>query len=1178
MNDVSARIDTTGNRDEQTVLGARALGAGQSSIVRSQWYSRPARLIVISGIILLAVVIAAMAGLLANLRDRDLLEKERALDSLTLVLAEQIDRSFQSIELVQVAVIERMRTLGIVSAEDYAQRMSDYETYSRLKNAINGLPFINAIVLTDVRGKLINFSRTWPVPSVKIPDQDPSEAFESDPRLISFVGKPLRSPVTGNWVVSIARKLTGPNGEFLGVVQGAMELPYFEQLFQTVAPGSNSTIALFHRNGTLLVRYPRQDTAVGRIFPQSRFLKTLATSDHGSGREVGVIDGQERLISARSFAHYPVAVVATSTVADALANWKRGAITMVVAALTVGLMIGGTVFLVIWAVGRKLREQGLQRDAALNNMSQGLAMFDAEARLIICNERYRQMYDYPPDLAKPGCKLLDLLKYRFANGTYSSDPERYVRDLPTKIAQGKMQKHEVQTGDGRIVAITNQLMANGGWVSTHEDVTEKVRAAKLSEQRKLQLDAALENMSHGICMFDAEQSLIVCNKRYAELYGLNNEQAKPGTTLRAILEARIASGNAPADHKNYINDRIDEVTTNRPYQVTNKLDDGRYIFVSHRPMEKGGWVATHEDVTEIKRQEETLTRVNQELIEKEFAINQAVIVAFTDVKGNITYANDNLCRISGYTRDELLGANHRILNSGAHSEKFFRDMYRQIASGEVWRGEICNKAKDGSLYWVDTTITPQLGRDGKPIAYMAIRVDITARKLAEEKIFHMASHDALTGIGNRAVLHEKLEEALARLRRHQETFAVLLLDLDGFKHVNDTLGHAAGDELLKELTRRLKGSLRETDILTRLGGDEFAIIQSGEPNERDQNRRVANQREAAIGLAVRVLEIVARPFTLDGQNVTIGTSIGIAVAPDDATNSGDLLKKADLALYRVKSEGRNNFRFFDAEMGKGATERLQLLADMRAALTHKEFELYYQPIFDAKTRRPSGAEALVRWRHPVQGLMSPDSFIPLAEEAGLMERLGEWILEQACADAALWPSDIKLSVNLSAIQFRSGRLFDIILCALVESGLPPERLELEITESVLMQDTNSYGVVLQQLKNIGISIALDDFGTGYSSLSYMTSFPFDKVKIDKSFTQGLTNNAGCAASVASVLTLARGLDISVTAEGVETNPQFELLRAAGVHQVQGYLFARPGPLAELNFATLEQKGQAVEAA
>jgi predicted signal transduction protein with EAL and GGDEF domain len=329
---------------------------------------------------------------------------------------------------------------------------------------------------------------------------------------------------------------------------------------------------------------------------------------------------------------------------------------------------------------------------------------------------------------------------------------------------------------------------------------------------------------------------------------------------------------------------------------------------------------------------------------------------------------------------------------------------------------------------------------------------------------------------------------------------------------------------------------------------------------------------------VKVLDIVAGLFDIDGHSVTVQTSIGIAVAPENGAAPGELLKKADLALYRAKSEGRNTFSFFDEEMSKDATARHRLLNDLRGALSRNEFELHYQPVIDAKTVRPCGVEALIRWRHPIQGLIPPDRFIWLAKECGLMEPLGEWILEKACADAASWPDNIKVAVNLSAVQFRSGKLFDVVLCALVESGLRPERLELEITESLLLQCEKSHGMVVQQLKNIGISVVLDDFGTGYSSLSYLTMFPFDKIKIDKSFTQGLATRADCAAVVASVLTLARALDMVVTAEGVETEQQFELLRAAGVQQIQGYLFGRPSPVAELNFPALELKGRAVEAA
>jgi diguanylate cyclase (GGDEF)-like protein len=452
-----------------------------------------------------------------------------------------------------------------------------------------------------------------------------------------------------------------------------------------------------------------------------------------------------------------------------------------------------------------------------------------------------------------------------------------------------------------------------------------------------------------------------------------------------------------------------------------------------------------------------------------------------------------------------------------------------------------------------------------------LRLTSDLEKRVEERTFELvkvARHDSLTGVANRTVLLEKLEEALARLRRLQEPFTIFFLDIDGFKHINDTLGHAAGDMLLKELVQRLTTSLRETDFLARLGGDEFAIIQSGEPD----------QREGAIALALKVLKVVGEPLHLAGRDITIGTSIGIAVAPTDGTDAGMLLQRADLALYRVKAEGRNNFCFFDLEMSKASDERLQMLSDMRRALIRQEFEVFYQPVFDAKTCQACAVEALVRWRHPVQGLMSPDRFIPLAEETGLMAPLGEWVLQQACRDATAWPDHIKIAVNLSTVQLRTGALFDAIVHALFESGLPPERLELEITESVLMQNVKRNGAIFQQLKNIGVSIVLDDFGMGYSSLSYLTMLPFDKIKIDKSFTHGLADNIGCAAGVASVLTLARHLDMVVTAEGVETKLQFQLLRSAGVHQVQGYFFARPGPVAELNFVALDSKGQALAAA
>jgi len=693
--------------------------------------------------------------------------------------------------------------------------------------------------------------------------------------------------------------------------------------------------------------------------------------------------------------------------------------------------------------------------------------------------------------------------------------------------------------------------------------------ARLARTRpELLLHTAIESSPNGLCIFDADLKVVISNSHFAEMYGLDPAQTRPGTRLREILDRRVAASCCPPDATEYVADCLRKARSREMLNTIDELSNGSVIAVSRHPMRDGGLIEVHRDITDARLAEARAEAARQELIEKQYAIDQAVIVAITDLRGAITYANDNFCKISGYSRDELLGQDHRILNSGTHSKEFFREMYRCIRRGEVWRGELCNKSKSGSLYWVDTVITPQLGVDGMPIAYMAIRIDITARKHAEAQISYAATHDALTGLANRAALLERMNEALARMQQQGGALAVHILDLDGFKHVNDTLGHAAGDILLKDLAGRLQSSLRDTDIVARLGGDEFAIIQT----EAD------DQREAAIELAVKTLELVAKPVQLEGQEVSVGTSIGIALAPANGADAAELLKKADLALYRVKAEGRNSFSFFDEDLSARAITRLQLVNDMRAALSRSEFELHYQPLFDTRTSRPCGMEALVRWRHPVAGLLYPDSFIGIAEETGLMEPLGQWILQRACADAASWPENIKVAVNLSAGQFRTGTLFDVILCALVESGLPPERLELEITESLLLQDKESNVLVIQQLKNIGITIVLDDFGTGYASLSYLLSFPFDKIKIDKSFTQGLLTRTDCMAVVASILTLARGLEIAVTAEGVETNPQFELLRAQGVDYVQGYLCGRPRPLAELDFSALELIAQADEAA
>ena len=425
--------------------------------------------------------------------------------------------------------------------------------------------------------------------------------------------------------------------------------------------------------------------------------------------------------------------------------------------------------------------------------------------------------------------------------------------------------------------------------------------------------------------------------------------------------------------------------------------------------------------------------------------------------------------------------------------------------------------------------------------------------LTNRRVLELAQTDILTGLPNRASFLERLEEVNSCERGRKGAFSILMLDLDRFKNVNDSLGHAAGDALLRQVAHRLKSTLRGTDVLARFGGDEFAVVQA----ECD------DQRAGSIDLASRISKLIAEPFLLPGHRIEIGTSIGIAMAPEHGSDQEQLLKKADLAMYSSKSAGRNCYTLYDEAMSAELEARNTLEGDLRDAIARCQFEVHYQPFFDVQTGHRKGVEALVRWRHPTRGLIPPDQFIPLAEESGLIVPLGEWVLRRACDDAASWPADIKVAVNLSPVQFKQAELFDVIQSALRSSGLPPERLEIEITESVLLESAVENHAFIEKLKSIGISLALDDFGTGYSSLSCLTAFPFDKIKIDKSFIGSLMKSYKSSAIVSSIVTLARGLDISITAEGVETREQFERLRTLGVHFAQGYLLGRPVPINEL---------------
>jgi diguanylate cyclase (GGDEF)-like protein/PAS domain S-box-containing protein len=676
-------------------------------------------------------------------------------------------------------------------------------------------------------------------------------------------------------------------------------------------------------------------------------------------------------------------------------------------------------------------------------------------------------------------------------------------------------------------------------------------------------DAALANMPAGLSMFDGDGRLMVWNQRFIEIYGMSADAVRRGVDVYDLVAHRKQTAGLESDVKTYINGFRQELReTGRSTTVT-RLKTGRTMQVTNTAISGGRWVGIHEDITERVGDEEAL-------------FNQAAELARINLRFDtaLSHMTQGLCMFD--ERKRLVVWNRRFVELYDIPEKFLKvgTPYEDIVADRLVRG-ITKAKKDPALIEAKVAEMAALAPDSQRVDEMAdgrlimlsrqpmagggwlsIMEDITERRRAEAEIIHLARHDVLTGLPNRAQFNKKLAEAGKRLKRRGTSVTVMMLDLDKFKTINDTLGHPAGDALLIEVGHRLKATIRETDLLARLGGDEFAIIQEvGD-----------NQHEDAIALALRLIGAVSEPFDLNGFEVNIGTCIGIAMAPEHGSEPEGLLKSADLALYAAKAEGRNDYRIYQPDMLETATSQQLAESELRDAIAREQFELHYQPVVDVTTRQIGGVEALVRWRHPVKGLVGPDQFIPLAEATGLIGPIGEWILQRACTDAARWPEHIKLAINISAVQFKRGNLFDVILCALVESGLDPQRLELEITETSLLENQEAHLATIRQLKNLGMSLALDDFCTGYSSVTYLTNFPFDKIKIDRTFTQGVLERRDYAAVVSSVVTLAQGLGKITTVEGIETEQQFDYMRAAGVDLAQGYLFSRPVPVSELDFA------------
>lgn len=794
----------------------------------------------------------------------------------------------------------------------------------------------------------------------------------------------------------------------------------------------------------------------------------------------------------------------------------------------------------------------------LEHVPVGIALFDADLRVTAINHLLLRLLDFPPELFAPRLPTLeDLLYFNACRGEYGpGDPRELTRQRMDLARKREAHRFVRQRPDGTMIEVIGAPLPGGGFASIYTDITEREHNATAMHDQALYLRSVLAHLPQGISVFDEHLRLKCWNDKLLEVLDLPAEGVYPDVPFEDLIRYPARRGEfGPGDPEAYVQQRREWALRFEPHRLERTRPTGRTHLVEGRPMQADGrivgFVTSYTDITENKAREAALAEKNALL--QTLADNLPCGVSIFDKDLHLVLMNDEAIRLLGFTRELVDQRPHFSALARFNAE---RGEYGAV-DVERFVAELTAKALHPTHHRMERMRPNGVVIDlvGAPIphgGFVTIYSDVTEQRRAAQAIERLAHHDTLTGLANRYTLEARLDQLVADARRHDRRLAVLFLDMDNFKGINDSLGHGVGDEYLRETAQRLRQAVRENDIVARLGGDEFVVVLSD-----------MTEPQHALSVAAKLLDRLAEPIVLAGHELHPSTSIGICFFPQDGQDRSSLMQSADLAMYQAKQMGKGTYRCFDPAMMAMATKRAAMERALKEAVSLKRFDVHYQPLLDCRTRSVIGFEALVRWEHPPGRWIPPLDFIPLAEELGLINQIGELVLHIACSALARWHHQglmhLGMSVNLSAVQLRNPRLPAQIAEVLQTHQLPAQALTLEITESVAMQDPDTCVQRLQEIRRLGVRLAIDDFGTGYSSLAYLKRLPLDCLKLDRSFVQDLETNTNDAAICTATIGLAHHLGLAVVAEGVETEGQHAFLERLGCDMCQGYLFSRPLP-------------------